>query len=188
MFLPSDFIYWLVLPVNFMNIEAIAEEARKSIGSFCIDECKAFCCGKCYLVMEEDEVDVVMQGRTAEFEERGLLKRLASGKYSFNMGTYDVACPSLDLKTFKCKIHNHPKRPMTCRNFPLFIYGKNVMLSPRCLAVKLGMLYPFMARLKMEGYNIVKPEEYSDTEIYSTELVNSACADTGLDADSTEQK
>jgi Fe-S-cluster containining protein len=155
-----------------MDAEAIADKARKSIGRFCIEECRSFCCRKCYLVLEEDEVDVVTQGRKAELEAKGLLKRLASGKHSLNMGTSDMACPSLDTGTFRCRIHRHPKRPKTCSNFPLFIEGKNIMLSPRCLAVRLGMLYPFIARLKMMGYTIIKPEEYSDIELYSTELIN----------------
>ena len=155
-----------------MDAEAIADEARKSIGKFCIEECRAFCCRKCYLVLEEDEVDVVVQGRKTELEGKGLLKRLASGKYSLNMGTSDMPCPSLDLITFKCGIHTHPKRPMTCRNFPLFIKGKKIMLSPRCLAVRRGMFYPSIVRLKMMGYSLVKPEEYSDIEIYCLELVD----------------
>lgn len=153
-----------------MDAEKIADEARDSISRFCSEECRAFCCRKCYLVLEEDEVDVVTQGRRDELESGGLLRRLDSGRYSLNMGTSDMPCPSLDVKTFRCRIHDHPKRPSTCRNFPLFIDGKNVMLSPRCLAVRLGMLYPFVARLKMMGYSIVRPSEYSDIELYSTEI------------------
>lgn len=80
------------------------------------------------------------QGRKDEFVGKGLLKSLALGKYSLNMGTSDMAYPSLNTDTFKCKIHNNPKRPKTCRESPLFIEGKNIMLSPRCLAVRLGML------------------------------------------------
>ena len=142
-----------------IEAEAIADEARKSIGSFCIDECKAFCCRKCYLVLKDDEVDVVTQGRKDELMGKGLLKRFKSGTYSLNMGDSDVACPSLDLETLKCRIHNHSKRPMTCRNFPIFLDGKKVILSNRCLAVRLGMLYPFIARLKMIGCVIMKPKE-----------------------------
>ncbi|MFH1064537.1 MAG: hypothetical protein V1729_05630 [Candidatus Woesearchaeota archaeon] len=153
-----------------MNVDYILNKARKSLSSFCVDECRAFCCRKCYLVLDKDQVDTVTQCRSEELKQKGMLLPTPDGRYSLNMGSTDMPCPS--LKDFKCTIHNNKKRSKTCSDYPIFISGMNIMLSPRCLAVKQGKLYPYTRKLHMLGYKFLHADEYSDVELYNKEFKN----------------
>ena len=153
------------------DVEKIAEEARNSISDICINECKAYCCRKGFLVLKEDEVDVVTQGKTKELEQKFVLKRLEDGKYSLNLsgvkGDEDSTCPS--LKDNMCMIHKSKKRPKTCGDFPIFIdhEKKIVRLSPRCLAVKKDMFYPQVTQWMKLGYKIEEYSHLSSMELYT---------------------
>jgi len=147
-----------------MKAEIIAEKARKSISKFCTGECKAYCCRKGYLVLSSEEADLVTQSRTKEFEEKGILNKIRDGKYSLDLGNSEYTCPSLK-KDFKCRIHKNPKRPLACKNFPLFLDEKTVKLSPRCLAVKCRKIYPYIVQLLRLGYKLAETNPYSDFEV-----------------------
>ena len=152
------------------DVEKIAEEARNSISDICINECKAYCCRKGFLVLKEDEVDVVTQGKTKELEQKFVLKRLEDGKYSLNLsgvkGDEDSTCPS--LKDNKCTIYKDPKRPLVCHQFPIFVHkdSRTVRLSPRCLAVKMGVFYPYEKQWINLGYKIDKGSSLFDSDFY----------------------
>ncbi|MBW2972133.1 YkgJ family cysteine cluster protein [Candidatus Woesearchaeota archaeon] len=146
-----------------MDAETVANKARKAISRFCIDECRSFCCRKGYLVMTGKEADSVLQGRRTELQEKQIVTVCTSGKYSMNMGAIETGCPSLNEYT--CMIHKKKSRPDTCRQFPIFIEGNTVKLSSRCLAVKTGMLYPYVYKLRTMGYKIEEGNTYSDSNI-----------------------
>lgn len=152
---------------NIMNAEQIAEKARKSIGKYCIEECKAYCCRKGYLVLEENEVDTITQGKRKELEEKGRLKKIKDGRYSLYMGNSEFPCPSQG-KDNKCMIYK--KRTQTCKDFPVFIEGKDIRLSPRCLAVRNGKLYPYERMFIAAGYKLMKCDEYGELELGTIEL------------------
>src|SRR3989344_5575527 len=44
---------------RLMNPETIAQQARKSISSYCINECKAYCCRKGFLVFSSKESSII---------------------------------------------------------------------------------------------------------------------------------
>jgi Fe-S-cluster containining protein len=140
--------------------EEIAEEARNAISPFCVEECKAYCCRKGYLVITKEEVDIMCGRRMEELTQKKSLKLLPDGKYSLFLGN-PGGCPS--LKDNKCMIHKNPKRPDTCKAFPIFIEGDTVNLSQRCLAVKQEKLYPYVAEMLKAGYKIVEMEEKKTT-------------------------
>ncbi|MBN1544906.1 YkgJ family cysteine cluster protein [Candidatus Woesearchaeota archaeon] len=147
-----------------MDAEKIADKARKSIGRYCAEECKAYCCRKGYLVMTADEAELVTQGRLAELMENGVIVITPTGRYSMNMGLLENGCPS--LKDYKCTIHMKRGRPDTCKKFPLFIEGSSIKVSQRCPAAKEGLLYPYIAKLVRMGYRLEEGNSYSDSEIY----------------------
>jgi len=149
-------------------IQKIAKQARQSISSFCYEECKAFCCRKCYLILKESEVDLVTQGRKKELIDKGMIKQMDDGRYSMYMGETGQPCPS--LKDNKCKIHKSKNRPKTCSDFPIFIQGNKVMLSPRCLAVRQRKLYPYVAKMKQLGAQIMTAEEFTEYEFYKMDF------------------
>ena len=134
-------------------MEQLISDARASIGDYCMDVCKSFCCQDGVLIVRPDEIDEVMQGKKEEFLIKGLLKKNQVGNFELKIGTKDHPCPSLS-KDFKCLIFDNPKRPVLCRNFPIFQFGKQIILAPRCPAIKAGKLEPFLMKLKELGYNI----------------------------------
>ncbi len=149
--------------------EKIAEEARDSIGDFCRDECKGYCCRKGYLVLTKEQVPIVTQGRQRKMIKDELLMELDDGRFSMFMGKYDHPCPSLYVKNFRCTIYKD--RPQTCKDFPLFLVGKSIRLSPRCLAVKENKFYPYVAQLLKLGYKMEKWHPYSDMELQNTVII-----------------
>jgi len=148
-----------------MNPEKILKRARNAIGKFCIEECKSYCCRKGYLIINPEKVDKVCQKRTKELGEKNILKKLKSGDYSLDLGNTEMSCPSLDKENFKCKIHKSKKRPEACELFPIFMHGNEIKISPRCLAVKQNLFYPYIARLKKLGYKISETNPYADYEV-----------------------
>jgi Fe-S-cluster containining protein len=145
-----------------MDAEEIIRKARQSISQFCIEECKSYCCRRGYLTLKENEVDTVTQGRRQELIEKRILKKLKYD-YSLFLGDDNNACPC--LKDFKCIIHESAERPKACGDFPLFVEGNLIKLSPRCLAVKTGMLYPYIKKLLMMGYKLKENHPYSEMEL-----------------------
>ena len=147
----------------------IMEDARNSIGAFCSEECKAYCCRKGYLVITDSQADLLLGERRKEFEQKKLIKKQEDGRHSLFLGDYNHTCPR--LKDYVCTIHKNPNRPQACQDFPLFTEGKRIMLSPRCLAVKKEMLYPYVAELLAMGYELVKAPSFSDVELFACKFV-----------------
>lgn len=143
--------------------EKIADKARKSISKFCIEECKAYCCRKGYLILDDSNVNLVTQGNKDKLMSNYVLKELGDERYSFFLGHRDHPCPS--LKDHRCMIHSDDKRPLACKNFPLFIEDDILRLSPRCVAVKLGMLYPYVTKLLKMNLKLSKTNSFSELEL-----------------------
>ena len=76
-----------ITPETLKKAECIANKARKEIGKYCYEECKAYCCRKGYLILKPSQVDTVTQNRRTELEEKGILKKLTEGK---NKGCYSM--------------------------------------------------------------------------------------------------
>lgn len=144
-----------------MDINKLADKARKSISSFCFEECKSYCCRKGYLIMTKKELDKISDGKGKELIDKGSVKEIEKEKYSLYLGT-EAGCPS--LKDYRCSIHKSKLRPKMCREFPIFITEKSIILSPRCLAVKENKFYPFVKQAMNLGYRVF--ERRMDTEIY----------------------
>lgn len=139
-----------------MQAEKIAERARKSISTFCIEECKSYCCRKGHLPLKESEIRLILNDNPKN------LKKRSNGKHSFYLGSN--GCPK--LKDFKCTIHNNPERPKICQEFPIFVIDKSVRISSRCLAVRQNLLYPFIKEFMQAGYQIIDSVEFENLEIY----------------------
>lgn len=132
--------------------EKIAKEARQSISDYCINECHAYCCRKGYLILSDEEVDLLITKNKDELIKEESLKKQPDGKTSFNLGNSFGSCPR--LVDNKCTVHKDPKRPSTCDKFPVFVREDSIRLSPRCFAVKTGMMYPFVHKFKELGFKI----------------------------------
>ena len=140
-----------------MDVEKVADKARKSISSYCIEECKAYCCRKGYLVLTPKEARKTTQKRLKELEKKEVITELENNDYVLYMGNKECPCPSLG-SDFKCKIHKSKNRSQTCRTFPIFIEEetKTIKLSARCPAIREGKLYPFIAKFISMGYKVIE--------------------------------
>lgn len=138
------------------NIQKLAKLARKSISSYCMNECNAYCCRKGFLIMTEEELDLVAGSKREELSNNGFIKKQDADQFSLNFSNNLGGCPALNGS--KCTIHTNSKRPSTCDNFPIFVNEdkKEVRLSPRCFAVKENKLYPFIHECKLLGFTINK--------------------------------
>ena len=179
-----------ISPKNRIAAEKIAEQARNSISSICINDCKAYCCRKGFLVLNEAEKDVVTQNRAPELEQKAVLTKIGDGKYSLNLAgighqmsipgvskpgassqgtsspeaSTEESCPS--LKDNKCTIYTHAKRPLACAQFPIFIHSDTIRMSPRCLAVKMNVFYPYEKQWIKLGFKLDKGDSLFDSDFY----------------------
>lgn len=146
--------------------EEIANRARSSISRICIEECNAYCCRKGFLVMKEKEKDAVVGEKEDEkrLTQNLELKKLDNGKYSLNLANSGGSCPK--LKDNKCTIYNHPDRPKACGQFPIYVGENKIMLSPRCLAVKMNAFYPYEKEWIKLGYKIDTGTPLIDSDFF----------------------
>lgn len=135
-----------------MEPEEIAEQARRSISDFCINECHAYCCRKGFLVMTPEETVLVTHKHKAELLRRKVLNEMKDGRFSMDFTNHLGGCPR--LKNFKCTIHDDAGRPDTCKKYPIFLKDKTIRLSPRCPAVQQNKLYPYVRQLISMGFKI----------------------------------
>jgi Fe-S-cluster containining protein len=130
--------------------EKLAAEARDSLSEFCYTECLAYCCRRGYLLLSEAEVSLMQVNKD------DLHQMPCSGddaiKYIFHLGKNE-GCPN--LIDHKCSIHTNSQRPKACRDFPVFLFEKKVIVSEECPAVDQNRLYPILAEFKKIGYEIV---------------------------------
>lgn len=140
-------------------MHTIAAAARRSLGPFCANECKAYCCRKGTLRMSKRQADAVTHGRTQEFVASGRLVPILD-EYSLRL---DGGCPS--LAGYRCTIHSSRNRPKACAEFPLWIRDGVAFASPRCTAVRSGLLYPWLRRLAAMGLRVVERSPYGDVDM-----------------------
>ena len=153
------------------KVEKIADAARNSLGDYCMNECKAYCCRKGFLVVTEDQADTVTQGQTKQLISEKKLTPIEGGGLALDFGATG-GCPS--LKDFKCTIYTDKKRPKACGDFPVFIWKNEVVrLSTKCPAVRENKLYPYMDKIKKLGYKLSYSNEKGEkVNIKDDEIVN----------------
>ena len=114
----------------------LVDEARDSLGDFCMNECKAYCCKKGTLPITIKELEL--------FEEKNV---------SIVNGEISLLLPCVKLsKDNMCGVYE--TRPKICKEFPIHQSKKILLISNRCLGVMQEKLYPYIKRLKEEGYEV----------------------------------
>lgn len=136
------------------KINKLANEARERISDFCIDECHAFCCREGFIKLKPGEVDFYIGDKIKTLINENSLKEIWNGKYILNFKNSLGGCPQ--LKDNKCMIHSHKERSNTCKDFPIFILGKQIKISNRCPAKKAGKFFKFEKDAIAERYEIVE--------------------------------
>lgn len=129
--------------------EELANKARESLSSYCINECKAKCCRMGFLLLTEAEVPLFKN----TFKENLRSIPIQEDKKEFILNLNKGGCPN--LKDNKCTIHTNPLRPKTCSSYPLFVRkNKTILISNTCEGVRENKLYPFLAEFKQKGYTL----------------------------------
>ncbi|MFW6014573.1 MAG: YkgJ family cysteine cluster protein [Candidatus Nanoarchaeia archaeon] len=129
-----------------MEINELAEKARNSLGSYCFEYCKAYCCRKGYLIINKEEAEIITGNRIEEYIEMKKLKQNRNSYVLYLSG----GCPA--LKDFKCTLHKDPNRPYMCREFPVFVKGDCIFVAERCHAKE--RFYPVFSEAKRLGIEI----------------------------------
>jgi hypothetical protein len=139
------------------EIEKLAEEMRESLSEYCINECKSFCCREGHLIVSNEELDFIIsdENKKEKLISEGFVQEKMFCKNLLSFSNSCGGCPSLDLENFKCKIHEDSKRPKTCKDFPIFIIGKEIKISSRCLAKADNKFFKFENDAERLGYKIV---------------------------------
>jgi len=133
-----------------VETDILADRAREALSKYCIEECKAYCCRKGYLVLTAEETDLLAGDQKEALQREETIIGMEDGKYSFNLNKNGCPC----LKDSKCAVHNDEGRPSACKEFPIFIDGKNIRLSPRCYGIRTGLLYPYIHHFLKLGCRI----------------------------------
>ncbi len=140
---------------KFKEAELIADEARRAISDFCINECKAYCCKKGYIMVRRHQLNQIATKQKEEIlEKEGKIKEFPfSGKFQIDFANSLGGCPA--LKDNKCTIHKNPERPRVCHEFPIFVHLDKIKISGKCPAYQNNKLYPFIKKLTELGHEII---------------------------------
>ena len=129
----------------------IADEARNSISSYCMNICGAKCCKVGKLLLQTDEEVETISGTLNIGKHLGN-KTLEKTQNGFM--TYDLEkepCRHLKEKVL-CSIHKSDKKPVICNDYPLFLTKQYVIASTQCPAVVNGELNAFVKKIQELGY------------------------------------
>jgi Fe-S-cluster containining protein len=154
---------------DYCDIDANIQIARNRLGSYCMNECKAYCCRKGHLPLKESEIETVTHQDKTSLLKQGVLKKNENETYSLYMGDYTTPCPSLNTKAFTCSIHSNEKRPKICNDFPIFRHHDMIFISHRCLAVQEQFFYPEIHEWKILGYRVFVSDSLYNSEFYNAD-------------------
>lgn len=143
------------------EIEKLADEIRQGLSDFCINECKAFCCREGHLIVRDEELEIIAGDKKDNLIKEGSVQEKMFGKNLLSFKNSCGSCPALDLKECKCRIHKNPLRPRTCKDFPIFIVGKEIKISSRCPAKNEGKFFKFEKEAEKLGYKIVEEFDHN---------------------------
>lgn len=132
-----------------MNIKTFLDDARLSIGDFCMNECNAYCCKKATLPLTKEEAYT--------------LKPLIPKNKIIKDDTYHLdlldGCPF--LKESMCTIHKEQIKPQICTTYPIFETENQIKFSTACPAVQQNKFYGIIKQLLQSGYTLENPTTLS---------------------------
>jgi Fe-S-cluster containining protein len=135
--------------IDLIDYEALFNKAREQISEFCINSCKALCCKKGFLPISTiDEVKIVLNKKFNYVMKNKLLEEKNN---KFFLHLEKIHCPSLQ-KNSKCNVYTSNLRPKICAEFPIFIYGKKIMIAEWCPAFQKGLFIDFIKEMKEKGF------------------------------------
>lgn len=133
------------------HILSIADTARNSISSYCINDCQAKCCKHGALLLQsEQELHTIIENKKKQLLKKNILKVTEQGNYTLNFDKWGH-CKNLSEENL-CQIHKNPKRPRICGDFPLFVFKQYYSLATEfCPAAKAGLLDKYCKQIEELG-------------------------------------
>jgi Fe-S-cluster containining protein len=135
-------------------IDNIANEARSSIGDFCMNICKAKCCQRGFLLlMNQKETQAIVGNNTEKYLNEKILKRSNN-----NFLWYDLEkkpCKNLIKEKSFCTIHKNQNKPRVCSDYPIFLVKNFVIFSNTCEAVQEGLLDNYKQKFEILGLKVI---------------------------------
>ena len=138
-----------------MDVNRYINKTRNMLKNYCVEECKSYCCRNGYLIIDEAAAKLINAN----------LKKINEMEYSLNL---KGDCPC--LVNFKFKIYKNSNRPTACQDFPIFVEGKTIKLSNRCLAVKSGKFFGFVKKMNSLGYEIKQSGSLADSDFFNLKI------------------
>ena len=135
------------------DIHQLADQARNSLGSFCMQVCTAQCCRRGYLSLRKDEISTVTGNREEQLRKEEQVIDTSDGRTLLQLDHGNGPCPSLCENL--CLIYRHGKRPQVCHDYPLFVFNKTVVVASDCLGVQQGRLDAALKEMEARGYRII---------------------------------
>lgn len=131
-----------------MNIQDIVDEANCSIGAdYCANVCRAYCCKKTGMWIEDEFVNTVTKGH---------LEFVVKKVNGFSLLCTMNGCPALDDN--RCSVRQE-LWPKYCREFPLRFRetdeGRFLAVFD-CQAAQAGLLDAYIARIEAEGVQVTR--------------------------------
>jgi Fe-S-cluster containining protein len=128
-----------ITPLSRQEIlEALADEARDSLSSYCINTCKALCCKSGHLTITKAESEIFPKDKKVE---------RADGLYEIPL---QPQC--IHLKNNKCTVYEN--RPKPCRNFPVYVRGETILFASWCKGQQAGLLEIYIQKFKDLGCTV----------------------------------
>ncbi|MFW5865982.1 MAG: YkgJ family cysteine cluster protein [Nanoarchaeota archaeon] len=132
---------------------AIIIEARKRIGLYCMNECKAKCCRMGRLLLTSPkQIRTISKGKMRRLYGQNVLSKRSDGEADLVL--HPFGCPALSPQN-KCSIFTSKQRPRICDEFPIFLRAKTVLFASSCPAVNEGMFEKEIKQLKQQGLRVI---------------------------------
>lgn len=123
---------------NQINVEL--DKIRDSLGSYCMNECRAKCCkmGKLLLQNNKEFDLIVPKEKIEQYEQEKIIEQNPKTKNVYFDHEKVGGCQH--LKGVMCGVYKNPDKPQICRDFPIFKVGNYIMTSSFCQAVENNIL------------------------------------------------
>jgi len=110
-------VEWRLSASAFLEAVDVWKQTYRT--DYCQTKCTGTCCdlSKKFLILDLFEL-TILAGANVCSEEYRLDE---PGIYRYGRGV----CPQYDPNSRQCKIHEHPNRPLGCKDYPLYIENLN---------------------------------------------------------------
>jgi Fe-S-cluster containining protein len=127
------------------HILKLADQARDSLGNYCMSTCLALCCKSGSLTITKEEA-LIFEHKDKEERKDGL--------FTIPLKPH---CVHLNTKSFGCSVYD--KRPTPCRSFPIYIRGSGenttILIAEWCEGQKAGLLKSYEEKFKALGCRVI---------------------------------